>query len=131
MAQAVGLNRSTVGRRRIVGDSFIVSRFFFMAVGAPFMFIEAAVADVCAAVSTGFQAAMAVVVVAGGAAACAAGATRIVTATAGRLTIGADFVATFLARITFALVDHRATVRAGAAAPQSEFNERALWVVRS
>ena len=55
LAQAVGLNRSTVGRRAQAIDSCF-GEVFFMAIGTPFVFVEAAGANARLAAVTGREA---------------------------------------------------------------------------
>ena len=129
MAQAVGLNCSTVGRCDFVVISFFFVGFRFMAVRAPFVVVEAVGADLRLTPVARFKTAPAAVVAACRARPHAVRAARVITAAANSFTFAANRVTTLLAGVAFVFTDCRAAIGTAAPVPECQFDIGAFGVV--
>lgn len=131
MAQATGLNRSTLGRRFVVVTGILVFRFFCMAIRAPFKIVEAAETAVVSAALTGFKTIVTVAFTAG-VTGCDTGCTvRRIAGGAAALALTTNGLLTTTAGIGFVVVNYVATIETARALPEGQFDERTLGVVRS
>ena len=100
-----------------------------MAIGAPFLFVEATRTHVTMASLASFQTSAAKALFTRGTLADAARTAVVIATAAGGFTLTADGLATLVARIAVVLIHESTAVGTSATAPQSQFHKRTLGVV--